>query len=66
MLSVFVTQLFKVGLDPDHICPKLCLLTQQKLHRAFNFVRRHRMEFHGESPLISRLRHYAIVPRVLS
>jgi len=61
-------QFFEVGLeanlmrlDPSHICSKLSLLAQQKLHSPFDLVRRHRLEIHENTPVPLRYYHYAIV-----
>ncbi|MBI3050025.1 MAG: hypothetical protein HYY76_17130 [Acidobacteria bacterium] len=48
--------------EAGKICLELRLGLQQKLHRALDLLRRHRLEFHGNPSLSSGYRHYAIVP----
>jgi hypothetical protein len=56
------TKLLEVRSEASTICRKLCLLMQQKLHRALHFLWRHRLEFHEYPPIRLPLGHYAIVP----
>jgi hypothetical protein len=47
------------------ICRELSLLLQQKLHRPFDLLGRHRLKLHGIPSASALTRHYAIVVRRL-
>jgi hypothetical protein len=50
-----------IGRHTGNICGELRLLVQQKLHRALQVLRRHRLKIHEKTSNPTRFRHYAIV-----